>query len=62
MHLSPTDIYEFQALWQKEFEEALSEDAVRSRAMELFELYRLLARIPPPEPTNPSHEILGLLS
>ena len=43
MQLTDSDIREFQELWQKEFQETLTEDGARYHASQLLELYALLA-------------------
>jgi hypothetical protein len=49
MQLTAEDIREFRKLWQKEFQETLTEDEARYHASELLELYALLARPLPHE-------------
>jgi len=57
MHLSDQDIREFQELWRQQFEESLTEDKAREEAMQLLELYALLARPLPRFNQSQSHEV-----
>ena len=58
MKLTPEEIEEFRALYEKAFGESLSYDIAEDKMEQLLELYRIILKLPPePPPAAPPNSL-----